>query len=89
IQVIAFGLVMGGAWGNLIDRVLYGGVTDFINVDFPDFIMERFTIFNIADSAIFIAVTLLIIDMLFVKDAPPAVAADEEQELSPIQTEEI
>jgi len=89
IQVIAFGLVMGGACGNLIDRVLYGGVTDFINVDFPDFIMERFPIFNIADSAIFIAVTLLIIDMLFIKDAPPAVAADEEQELSPIQTEEI
>ncbi|MCD8479289.1 MAG: signal peptidase II [Candidatus Cloacimonetes bacterium] len=65
IQVLAFGLVMGGALGNLIDRVLYGGVTDFINVDFPDFIMQRFPIFNIADSAIFIAVCLLIIDMFF------------------------
>lgn len=70
IQVIAFGLVMGGAIGNLIDRILRGGVTDFINVDFPDFIMQRFPIFNIADSAIFIAVCLLIIDMIFFKDAP-------------------
>jgi len=70
IQIFAFGLVMGGAIGNLIDRILRGGVTDFINVDFPDFIMQRFPIFNIADSAIFIAVCLLIIDMIFIKDAP-------------------
>jgi signal peptidase II len=89
IQVIAFGLVMGGALGNLIDRVLHGGVTDFINVDFPDFIMQRFPIFNIADSAIFIAVCLLIIDMFFIKDAPPAEMPATEQELPQIQTKEI
>jgi len=89
IQVLAFGLVMGGALGNLIDRVLYGGVTDFINVDFPDFIMQRFPIFNIADSAIFIAVCLLIIDMFFIKDAPLAEIAPPEQELPQIQTKEI
>jgi len=71
IQIIAFGLILGGALGNLIDRILYGGVTDFINVDFPDFIMERFPIFNVADSAIFIAVCLLIADLLFIKDAKP------------------
>jgi signal peptidase II len=89
IQVIAFGLVMGGALGNLIDRVLHGGVTDFINVDFPDFIMQRFPIFNIADSAIFIAVCLLIIDMFFIKDAPPAEMPATEQELPQTQTKEI
>ncbi|MCB5252761.1 MAG: signal peptidase II [Candidatus Cloacimonadaceae bacterium] len=72
IQVVAFGLVMGGALGNLIDRILLGGVTDFINVDFPDFIMHRFPIFNVADSCIFIAVCLLIIDLFFIKDAPAA-----------------
>jgi len=89
IQVLAFGLVMGGAVGNLIDRVFYGGVTDFINVDFPDFIMQRFPVFNIADSAIFIAVCLLIIDMFFIKDAPAAEDAASEQEFSPIHTKEI
>jgi signal peptidase II len=52
IQVIAFGLILGGAIGNLIDRVLFGPVTDFFSMDFPDFIMERFPVFNIADSAI-------------------------------------
>lgn len=74
LQVFAFGLVLGGAVGNLIDRILLGGVTDFINVDFPDFIMERFPIFNIADSCIFIAVCLLIYDILFIKDKPAAPA---------------
>ncbi|MDD4309519.1 MAG: signal peptidase II [Candidatus Cloacimonetes bacterium] len=76
IQIYAFGLVLGGAIGNLMDRVVYGGVTDFFSVDFPDFIMERFPIFNIADSTIFIAVCLLIFDALFVKDAPETIEAE-------------
>lgn len=68
LQIVAFGLVLGGAMGNLIDRILRGPVTDFIDVDFPDFIMQRFPIFNLADSAIFIAVCLLLIDMIFKKE---------------------
>ena len=71
IQIVAFGLVMGGAIGNLADRVIFGGVTDFIDVDFPDFIMERFPVFNIADSAIFISVCLLIVAMFIVKESVP------------------
>jgi signal peptidase II len=63
-------LILGGALGNLIDRVLFGPVTDFFSMDFPDFIMERFPVFNIADSSIFIGVVLMIIDMLFIKDKP-------------------
>lgn len=68
IQVVAFGFVMGGAIGNLIDRIRFGGVTDFIDCDFPDFIMQRWPIFNVADSSIFIAMTLIIIDMIFIHD---------------------
>lgn len=78
IQVWAFGLVLGGAIGNLIDRILLGGVTDFVDVDFPDFIMYRFPVFNIADSAIFIAMCLLIFDMVFIKDKLPSPAGEEE-----------
>ncbi|MCB5259397.1 MAG: signal peptidase II [Candidatus Cloacimonetes bacterium] len=90
IQVIAFGLVLGGALGNLIDRFLFGGVTDFINVDFPDFIMQRFPIFNIADSSIFIAVCLLIIDMIFIKDAHMIETPDLNEHISEeIHTKEI
>lgn len=91
IQVYAFGLVLGGAFGNLVDRVLYGGVTDFFSVDFPDFIMERFPIFNIADSSIFIAVCLLLIDMIFIKDPlpPSETASSAEPQLTEINTKEI
>ena len=53
-------LVLGGAVGNLIDRILTGSVVDFIDVR-----IINFAIFNIADSAITIGVTLLIIDIIF------------------------
>ena len=65
LEMIAFFLILGGAFGNLIDRIVLGGVTDFVWVDFPDFIMERWPVFNIADSSIFIALGLLIIKSLF------------------------
>ncbi len=69
IQVVAFGLVLGGAIGNnLIDRPLFGAVTDFISFDIPNLIrgFDRFPVFNVADSAIFTAMCLLIVDMIFV-----------------------
>jgi signal peptidase II len=63
---VAVGLVMGGAIGNLIDRVRWGTVVDFIDVRalmFP-------WVFNIADSAITIGVILLLLDTLR-RDAQP------------------
>ncbi len=68
IQVAAFGMVLGGAIGNnLIDRPILGAVTDFISFDIPNLIrgMDRFPVFNVADSAIFFAMCLLIFDMIF------------------------
>jgi signal peptidase II len=56
--------------GNLIDRIRVGYVTDFIDMDFPNFIMERWPIYNIADSALVIAMGILIFDLIFVKDIP-------------------
>lgn len=47
------GLILGGTVGNGYDRIVYGTVTDFINVHF-------WPVFNVADSAISIGVTLLI-----------------------------
>lgn len=55
-------LVVGGAVGNLIDRVRFGYVTDFIQVYFGSW---PFPSFNIADSAISVGAALLIIDALF------------------------
>lgn len=55
-------LVLGGAVGNLIDRLMHGYVTDFIQVWFGDW---AFPSFNIADSAITVGAALLIVDSLF------------------------
>ena len=52
-QMIA-ALVLGGAMGNVVDRVMYGAVIDFIRVPF-------WPAFNIADSAITIAIILLLV----------------------------
>jgi len=87
IQVVAFGFVLGGALGNLIDRILYGPVTDFFSMDFPDFIMERFPVFNVADSSIFVGVCLLIVDMLFVRDQAAKVS-EPKPDLIEINTKE-
>jgi len=62
----AFGLILGGAIGNLIDRFLYGQVIDFIHFDlyrgyiFGNY-MALWPIFNIADSAITIGVCVMLI----------------------------
>lgn len=56
---VAFALMLSGAVGNLIDRVLFGYVIDFI--DFYGF-GYRFPAFNIADSMIFIGAALMILD---------------------------
>lgn len=69
-------LVLGGAIGNLIDRIRMGYVTDFIQVWFGNW---AFPSFNVADSAITVGAALLIIDSLFLsgnekaapEEAPP------------------
>jgi signal peptidase II len=62
---LSFGLILGGAVGNLIDRVLYGWVIDFIHLwariggktwSWPDF--------NVADASITVGAVLLIINEL-------------------------
>jgi signal peptidase II len=55
-------LVLGGAIGNLIDRILLGHVTDFIQVWFGSW---AFPSFNVADAGISVGAVLLIIDALF------------------------
>lgn len=52
-----YALILGGAFGNLLDRVAYGEVTDFVDVYYGHY---HFYTFNIADSAISVGVTLLI-----------------------------
>lgn len=61
---LAFGLIIGGAAGNLLDRFTHGSVVDFIWFRIPQ-IGFSFAIFNLADSAISIGVVLLFIALIF------------------------
>ena len=65
LLVIAFSLIMSGAIGNVIDRVRYGEVVDFIQWYVKSWYWPSF---NVADSAISIGVVLLALDMLFRKE---------------------
>ena len=59
-QMMGFALVVGGAVGNLIDRVMRGFVVDFI-----DFRIINFPVFNVADIAVCVGSVLLVIYYLF------------------------
>jgi signal peptidase II len=61
IEAMGWALVLGGALGNVIDRVLYGYVIDFLDVYYQDW---HWPAFNVADSAISLGVVLLLIDSL-------------------------
>jgi signal peptidase II len=77
---LALALVVGGALGNLIDRVRFGSVVDFVDFDFPDihiapvkllfwnfpgYELTRWPVFNIADSAVTVGMVMIAIVLLF------------------------
>lgn len=61
IARIGLALILGGALGNLIDRVSAGHVVDFVDVYWRDY---HFWAFNVADASITVGVGVMIIDML-------------------------
>jgi len=61
---IAFSLIIGGAFGNVIDRLHNGGVTDFIDFHIAGY---HWPAFNLADSVIFIGVAILLCHEVFLK----------------------
>ncbi len=85
--VVALGLVAGGALGNLIDRVAFGWVTDFIRIPFD------FPVFNVADSSVVVGVAMLIWWLLFgpasAEPVPSAVpvATEDPEATSPDRSE--
>jgi signal peptidase II len=72
LNPMALGLIMGGAVGNLIDRLAYGEVIDFLDVH----LWGGYTwpTFNIADSVVVLGVGIMLLELLFtvshVEDAP-------------------
>ncbi len=57
-DTVALGLVLGGALGNIVDRVRYGYVVDFFHAYWHD---HHFYVFNVADAAITVGVILLLL----------------------------
>jgi len=64
-EAFALSFILGGALGNLIDRVVLGHVVDFIVVHYND---NFFPAFNLADSAITLGAFILIADMFLTKE---------------------
>jgi signal peptidase II len=67
LSALSLSLIIGGAVGNMIDRVAYGKVIDFIDVYWDAGL--HWPAFNIADSAITVGVILLLAESLFAKPA--------------------
>jgi len=70
IARVGLALIIGGAAGNLLDRVIVGSVVDFVDVYWHNW---HFWAFNVADSAISVGVAVMILDMLTPgRDVPEA-----------------
>ena len=98
-------LILGGAIGNLIDRLMHGEVIDFIDAEFfdlrvpafdigilhhPGLNLDRWPTFNVADSAVTIGVTLLVISLFWdpvVGHVGSSIPADVEPNTSPTAAE--
>jgi signal peptidase II len=71
IARLGLALIIGGAAGNLLDRMVVGSVVDFVDVYWRDW---HFWAFNVADSAITVGVVIMILDMMIGRGShvPPA-----------------
>jgi signal peptidase II len=68
LQAAGLALLLGGATGNVTDRILHGAVTDFLEVwlrFMPWRIFHPWPAFNVADSAVTIGVLLIVLEVLF------------------------
>lgn len=77
-EQVALAITLGGALGNLTDRVLFGRVVDFMDVDFPDFVMSRWPVFNVADAAVTVGILVLIALIIIAPQSEQSAQADEQ-----------
>jgi signal peptidase II len=64
LSVLALGMIIGGAIGNVVDRIQYGAVVDFLDVHAFGY---HWPAFNVADSAVCVGAAILILESLFTK----------------------
>jgi signal peptidase II len=68
LDVVGLGMILGGALGNIVDRVRFGHVVDYADLHFGDF--RPFLVFNVADAAITIGVVILLLRAFFSAEQP-------------------
>jgi signal peptidase II len=66
---LALAMVLGGAMGNIVDRVQFGYVFDFLDLHFGTF--RPFYVFNVGDAAISIGVVILLLRAFFIREKAP------------------
>lgn len=70
VATLGFGLILGGAVGNLFDRIVFGHVTDFFDLDTSLAALQTFPVFNVADSALSVGVVLMLASLFFSRPVP-------------------
>lgn len=95
----ALAIIFGGAIGNLLDRILYGRVVDFIDVNIPNIpdinlyfftipAMSRWPIFNVADIAVSLGMFLLFLTVFTSKSPWHENDSEPEPEHQPVESDE-
>lgn len=79
LMKLTFGLILGGAVGNLIDRVTHGYVVDFVHFQIPG--IFNFAVFNLADSGITVGV-LVLASLLWLREGQRTTAEPKPAELA-------
>ena len=74
VDQAALGMVLGGALGNILDRIRHGYVVDFADLHFGEF--RPFLVFNVGDAAISIAVVILLLRAFLTRKEEPKETAE-------------
>src|SRR5690606_7729142 len=80
-DIVALALVLGGALGNILDRVRFGYVLDFADLHIGEF--RPFLIFNVADAAITIGVLIILARSLFMREKPRDTQSEPPEDQAP------
>jgi signal peptidase II len=79
-DILGLALILGGAMGNILDRIQYGYVVDYADLHIGEF--RPFLIFNLADAGISIGVAIILARALFMREKPPAPQDNQQADLS-------
>jgi signal peptidase II len=84
-ELLGLAMILGGAAGNIRDRIEYGYVVDYADLHFGDF--RPFLVFNVADAAITIGVVIILARALFMREKPAAPEGGDQEAVQSAETQ--